>query len=34
MAMSAFLLIGVLMVCALLGARDRADETSTGTVTA
>ena len=34
MAMSAFLLIGVLMVCTLLGARDRADETSTGTVPA
>ena len=34
MAMSAFLLIGVLMVCTLLGARDRADETSTSTVTA
>jgi disulfide bond formation protein DsbB len=32
MAMSAFLLIGVLMVCALLGARDRVGETSTGTV--
>jgi disulfide bond formation protein DsbB len=32
MAMSAFLLIGVLMVCTLLGARDRADVTSTGTV--
>ena len=30
--MSAFLLIGVLMVCTLLGARDRVDETSTGTV--
>jgi len=34
MAMSAFLLIGVLMVCALLGARDRAGETPTGTVAA
>jgi disulfide bond formation protein DsbB len=34
MAMSSFLLIGVLMVCAMLGARDRADETPTGTVTA
>jgi disulfide bond formation protein DsbB len=33
MAMSAFLLIGVLMVCTLLGSRDRADGTSTGTVT-
>ena len=32
MAMSAFLLIGVLMVCTLLGARDRVDETSPGTV--
>jgi disulfide bond formation protein DsbB len=32
MAMSAFLLIGVLMVCTLLGARDRAAETPTGTV--
>jgi disulfide bond formation protein DsbB len=34
MAMSAFLLIGVLMVCALVGARDRVDETSTSTVAA
>ena len=32
MAMSAFLLIGVLMVCTLLGARDRADETVAPTV--
>jgi disulfide bond formation protein DsbB len=32
MAMSAFLLIGVLMVCTLLGARDRVDETSTSTL--
>src|SRR3954470_5890391 len=30
MAMSAFLLIGVLMVCTALGARDRADETVPG----
>jgi disulfide bond formation protein DsbB len=34
MAMSAFLLIGVLMVCTSLGARDVADGTSTGTVPA
>jgi len=34
MAMSAFLLIGVLMVCTLLGSRDRVAGTSTGTVTA
>jgi disulfide bond formation protein DsbB len=34
MAMSSFLLIGVLMVCTLLGRRDRAAETPTGTVTA
>jgi hypothetical protein len=34
MAMSAFLLIGVLMVCASVGARDRVDETSTSTVAA
>jgi disulfide bond formation protein DsbB len=34
MAMSSFLLIGVLMVCAMLGTRDRADETPTGTVAA
>jgi disulfide bond formation protein DsbB len=34
MAMSAFLLIGVLMVCALLGARDRAGATPTDTVAA
>jgi disulfide bond formation protein DsbB len=34
MAMSAFLLIGVLLVCTLLGARDRTDETSTPTVRA
>jgi hypothetical protein len=34
MCMSAFLLIGVLMVCTLLGARDRAAESSTGTVPA
>jgi hypothetical protein len=27
MAMSSFLLIGVLMVCTLLGARDRVHET-------
>jgi disulfide bond formation protein DsbB len=33
MAMSAFLLIGVLMVCMLLGGRDRELETSIGTVT-
>ena len=32
MAMSAFLLIGVLMVCTLLGARDRVDETAAPTV--
>ncbi len=32
MAMSAFLLIGVLMVCTLLGSRDRAVEPSTDTV--
>lgn len=32
MAMSAFLLIGVLMVCTLVGARDRAREVSAGTV--
>jgi disulfide bond formation protein DsbB len=32
MAMSAFLLIGVLMVCTVIGTRDRADETTTGTV--
>jgi disulfide bond formation protein DsbB len=32
MCMSAFLLIGVLMVCTLLGSRDRADEMSAGTV--
>ena len=32
MAMSAFLLIGVLMVCTLVGSRDRADEISAGTV--
>jgi disulfide bond formation protein DsbB len=32
MAMSAFLLIGVLMVCTLLGTRGRDDENSTGTV--
>jgi disulfide bond formation protein DsbB len=32
MAMSAFLLIGVLMVCTMLGARDRAAETQAGTV--
>ncbi len=30
MAMSAFLLIGVLMVCTLVGARDRVDEHATG----
>jgi disulfide bond formation protein DsbB len=34
MAMSSFLLIGVLMVCAMLGARDRSDDTSAGTVPA
>jgi disulfide bond formation protein DsbB len=34
MAMSAFLLIGVLMVCTMLGARDGADESPTGTVVA
>jgi disulfide bond formation protein DsbB len=35
MAMSAFLLIGVLMVCTLIGARDRpVDTTSTGTPSA
>jgi disulfide bond formation protein DsbB len=34
MAMSAFLLIGVLMVCTLIGSRDEVDETSTGTVAA
>jgi disulfide bond formation protein DsbB len=34
MAMSAFLLIGVLMVCTLVGTRDRADDRTTGTVTA
>jgi disulfide bond formation protein DsbB len=32
MAMSAFLLIGVLLVCTLLGTRDRADEIPAGTV--
>ena len=32
MAMSAFLLVGVLMVCTALGTRDRADDHSTGTV--
>jgi disulfide bond formation protein DsbB len=32
MAMSAFLLIGVLLVCTVLGARDRAEDSSTGTV--
>jgi disulfide bond formation protein DsbB len=34
MAMSAFLLVGVLMACTWLGGRDRVDETPTGTVTA
>src|SRR6185436_10189262 len=34
MAMSSFLLIGVLLVCTLLGARDRADEMLPGTVPA
>ena len=34
MAMSSFLLIGVLMVCTLVGARDRVDETTAGTVAA
>ena len=34
MAMSAFLLIGALMVCTVLGARDRDDDTSPGTVPA
>jgi disulfide bond formation protein DsbB len=34
MAMSAFLLIGVLMVCAMVGARDRADDTSIDAVSA
>ena len=34
MCMSAFLLIGVLMVCTLLGSRDRARQTTTGTVPA
>jgi disulfide bond formation protein DsbB len=34
MAMSAFLLIGVLMVCTLLGARERADENTVDTVPA
>lgn len=33
MAMSSFLLIGVLMVCTLLGARARPDQTSDGMVT-
>jgi disulfide bond formation protein DsbB len=33
MAMSAFLLIGVLMVCTVLGGREPEPETSTGTVT-
>jgi disulfide bond formation protein DsbB len=33
MAMSAFLLIGVLMVCTMLGSRDRDPEPSTGEVT-
>lgn len=34
MAMSAFLLIGVLMVCTLLGTRDRVDDLSADTVPA
>jgi disulfide bond formation protein DsbB len=34
MAMSSFLLIGVLMVCRALGSRARADERATGTVAA
>ena len=34
MAMSAFLLIGVLMLCTLIGARDRVVENSAGTVPA
>jgi len=34
MAMSSFLLIGVLLVCTVLGARGRADETAPGTVPA
>jgi len=34
MAMSAFLLIGVLMVCTLLGARDRVDDAAAPTVAA
>ena len=32
--MSSFLLIGVLMVCTLVGARDRVDEHAAGTVAA
>jgi len=34
MAMSAFLLIGVLMVCTVVGSRDRIDDTPAGTVAA